>query len=196
MSKLVIEYAPGATPLDPNEKNGLIPDYITTQGELNSLERENIIAATAWALGKKHDPLDISFCMNLHKRMLKDVWKWAGQPRLTDKNIGVPKEQIQTKLKLLMDDAKFWIANKTYDSDEIAFRFHHRLVSIHPFANGNGRHARLMTDILLESLGAPVFTWGKADLVDPKSTTRSEYLAALKDADNGKYNKLQKFVRS
>lgn len=197
MSKFEITYPPGATPLDPNELAGLVPNYITTQGDLNQLERENILAATTWALGKSnHDCMNISFCFDLHKRMFSRVWKWAGKTRLTDKNIGVPKEQIITKLKLLFDDTEFWIREKTYNFDEIAARFHHRLVAIHAFQNGNGRHARLMTEVIQIVNGEALFTWGSSDLYGSESEARKEYLADLRSADKGDFEALIKFVRS
>lgn len=196
MSKLQIQYPPGATPLDPNELAGLIPSYITTQGELNQLEKENILDATRWALGKtNHDCLNISFCLNLHKRMFSNVWKWAGSTRLTDKNIGAPKEQIYPKLKVLLDDADFWIRERTYEFDEIGARFHHRLVAIHAFANGNGRHSRLMTEVVQTVNGESPFTWGSSDLYGAESQARKDYLAALKEADKGSYDPLINFVR-
>ncbi len=196
MSKLEIQYPAGATPLDPNELGGLIPNYITNQGELNQLERENILEATRWALGRvSHDCLNISFCFDLHKRMFSKVWKWAGKTRLTDKNIGVPKEQIIIKLKPLFDDTAFWIQKKTYGFDEIGARFHHRLVSIHAFPNGNGRHARLMTEVVQTVNGETPFTWGSTDLYGSESEARKEYLAALRLADRGDFKSLIEFVR-
>ena len=197
MSKLEIKYAPGATELDPNELGGLIPSYITTQGELNTLERENILEAASWALGKKHsDHLNVSFCFDLHQRMFKNVWKWAGKQRTSNKNIGVSKELIPEQLKVLFDDAAYWIKNATYSPDEIGARFHHRLVAIHAFANGNGRHARMMADIVLEQNGHQPFSWGNTDLYDSENSARKEYIASLKLADQGNIEKLLKFVRS
>jgi Fic-DOC domain mobile mystery protein B len=200
MSKLEIKYPPGATPLDLNETNGLIPDYITTQGELNILERENILEATNWALSRNHeDILTITFAYNLHKKMFNRVWKWAGQQRLSNKNIGVMKEQIPPQLGLLFGDTNYWIENKTYAWDEIGARFHYRLVSVHAFANGNGRHARLMTDILLECNEQNPFSWGQKSFPTPleaEGTTRTEYITALKSADNNDFARILKFVRS
>jgi Fic-DOC domain mobile mystery protein B len=196
MNKIQMNYPPGATPLDPDELGGLIPKYITTQSELNELERENILEATRWALGRStHDCLNISFCMSLHKRMFSDVWKWAGQVRLSDKNIGVPKEQIFTKLKILFDDTDYWIRSGSYSFIEIAARFHHRLVSIHTFPNGNGRHARLMTEVIQLVNNQTIFTWGNSDFYDSESTARKDYLAALRAADEGNYSHLIAFVQ-
>lgn len=197
MSKIEIIYPPGATPLDPNELEGLIPDYITIQSELNELERGNIIEAARWAFGSQnHDCVNLSFCFDLHKRMFGKVWKWAGKQRLTDKNIGVPKEQITVRLKTLFDDTAYWMEHKTYAFDEIGARFHHRLVSIHAFANGNGRHARLMTEVIQSVNSEALFTWGSSDLYDSESIARKDYIKALKLADQGDFSALIKFVRS
>jgi Fic-DOC domain mobile mystery protein B len=197
---LKIDHPPGATPLDPNELDGLIPDYITTHGELNALEGANIIEAVEWAHRKKRsDFLNVTFVFDLHKRMLGQVWRWAGKPRTSDKNIGVPKEAIGQSLGVLLSDAQFWIVNQTFSWDEIAVRFHHRLVAIHPFVNGNGRHARLMTDILLASADQEPFTWGMKnvdDQIDSEGSLRDEYIAALRSADQHDYARLLQFVRS
>ncbi|MFW7377500.1 MAG: mobile mystery protein B [Oligoflexus sp.] len=193
------EYAPGATPLDPDETNGLIPDYISTQGELNALEQENILEATAWATARKHKHLFTdTFLMQVHKRMLKDVWRWAGQYRLSDKSIGIAWQRIPVEIKNLLEDTRYWAENQTYPWDELGARFHHRLVSIHAFPNGNGRHARLATDVILKSYGQPVFSWGANSFdgqLDRASSIRQEYIAALQEADQRKYSRLICFVR-
>lgn len=195
------EYAPGATPLDPNETDELLVDYIATQGELNRLEQENILEAKAWVSGRKHKSLlTDTFVRDLHKRMFKNVWRWAGKPRLSDKSIGAPWSQVSTELAKLLGDTDFWIKNGTYPWDELGARFHHRLVAIHVFANGNGRHARLMTDTLLEAHGQQTFTWG-AGLVsqsglETAGAARTEYIEALQEADARRFDRLIRFVRS
>jgi Fic-DOC domain mobile mystery protein B len=200
VSPFRIDYPPGATPLDPSEVAGLIPDYITTQAELNALERENILEAINWAHGRQHsDVMNATFALGLHKRMLNRVWKWAGTQRTSDKNIGVFKEQIPTELAKLFGDAKYWIEHNTYSWDEIGARFHHRLVSIHAFVNGNGRHARIMTDILLSSNGREPFSWGmrtQTGALEVQGALRDEYISALRKADQGDYDALLRFVRS
>lgn len=189
-----------ATPLDPNELDGLLPDYLTTQLELNRLERDNILEAVNWAQGRKHsDILNVTFVFDLHKRMLGRVWKWAGQPRKSDKNIGVPKEQINEELAVLLGNTTYWVENNTYTWDEIATRFHHRLVAIHAFVNGNGRHARLMTDVLLIHVDQEPFSWGRKTLqgdLEAEGAVRKAYIAALQEADRHEYAKLLRFVRS
>ena len=200
MSPFPVDYPPGATPLDPNEADGLIPDYVTTQAELNALERENIMEATNWAESRRHSAIfTVAFTLDLHKRMLNRVWRWAGKQRTSNKNLGVFKENISTELANLLADAKYWIENKTYGWDEIGARFHHRLVSIHVFVNGNGRHARLMTNILLSSSGQEPFSWGMkthTGALEAQGASRDEYISALKGADQGDYAALIRFVRS
>lgn len=200
MSKFKIHYPTGATPLDLDEIKDLIPDYISTEGELNQLEQANITDAIVW-VGKQSldDLLSVSFTLKLHKNMFDQVWRWAGQVRRSNKNIGVMKEQILDSLDQLLKNTQWWIENNTYPIDEIAIRFHHRLVQIHVFSNGNGRHSRLMTDLLLEKNKAQKFSWGSlksSSSLDVEGERRAEYIAALKKADQSKFDDLMKFVRS
>ena len=184
-----------STPLSDEELDGLIPSYITLRGELNEAEQANILEAEEKVFKRKQNILDRRNLNRLHKNMFSNVWKWAGKIRTSEKNIGVDAYKISSEIKNLIDDCKYWIDNKTYEADEIATRFHHRLVFIHPYANGSGRHARLATDILLKSMGRDRFTWGSANLVDA-GETRAEYIAALGTADKYDYGLLLKFVRS
>jgi Fic-DOC domain mobile mystery protein B len=184
-----------STPLSPEEREGLIPSYITLRGELNEAEQENILEADAWAFSRKRDVLDEKFLNALHKRMYGNVWRWAGTYRKSQKNIGIEFYKVPTELRTLLDDCRYWVQNNTYPPDEIAARFHHRLVAIHCYPNGNGRHARLAADLLLVSLGRERFSWGSANLVDA-GATRAAYVAALRAADNHDYGPLFAFVRS
>jgi len=190
-------YPEGATPLDPNEIEGLLLTHITTRAELDRWEQDNINQALAWiAQRKPKDILNESFMRQLHKRMFSNVWKWAGNFRQTDKNIGASWYNVPAEVKQLCDDTKYWIKNKTFTADEIATRFHHRLVFIHLFANGNGRHARLMADILLENvLNKPPFTWGSANIIIV-GLDRKQYIESLIAADKGDYKPLLDFARS
>lgn len=200
MTPFEITYPPGATPLDPDEIAGLIPDYITTQAELNELEQKNIQEAVVWAQNRRSsDVLNLGFINELHRRMFGQVWKWAGKARTSGKNIGIEWSQIATQLAQLLADTKYWIEHESFPTDEIAARFHHRLVQIHAFANGNGRHARLMTDLLLGELGHAPFSWGMRTSKSPIETAgvrRQEYIAALQAADRNDYSLLLKFVKS
>ncbi|WP_426326363.1 mobile mystery protein B [Pedobacter sp. R-06] len=192
-------YIGGQTPLDEDEKEGLLISTIATREELDEFEQQNIEGAIKWSIGKKikSDKLFTeSFIKNVHKRMYKDVWLWAGAFRKTNKNIGVDRWQIAIELKNLLDDAGFWIESNTYSPDEIAIRFKHRIVSIHCFSNGNGRHSRLMADMIIEKIfDRPVFTWGAGNL-SKESENRKQYLNALKLADSGNYEALLRFARS
>jgi Fic-DOC domain mobile mystery protein B len=187
----------GTTPLDPDETNGLLLTHITSREELNYWEQQNISEAEEWAFGRRQrDLLSQGFICRLHKKMLGDVWKWAGSFRTSQKNIGIDPWQIATELGQLLGDVNAWIKYDTYPPDEIAARFHHRLAQIHPFPNGNGRHARLMTDLLLEQiLNQPRFTWGRENLADT-GETRNKYIAALQAADQSDFTLLFQFVRT
>ena len=195
MTDPLFEQDDAATPLSEEEKEGLIPSYITLRGELNEAEQANMLEAEEWAFKRKRDVLDERFLDNLHERMYGRVWRWAGGYRRTGKNIGVDAYRIPTELRQLIEDCRFWIENETYPPDEIAARFHHKLVWIHAYPNGNGRHARLATDLLLTALGRERFTWGRVNLVDA-SETRQAYVAALRAADGHDYGPLFEFVRS
>jgi len=185
----------GGTGLTEEEREGLIPSYITLRGELNEAEQANILEAEEWAFARNRDPLAEKFLDNLHQRMYGNVWKWAGTHRTTGKNIGVDAYRISTDLRQLLDDCRYWIENGTYKPDEIAARFHHRLVSIHCYPNGNGRHARLAADLFLKSMGRERFSWGGKNLVDV-GETRKRYIAALQAADGHDIGLLLEFVRS
>jgi Fic-DOC domain mobile mystery protein B len=184
-----------ATPLTPDERAQLIPTYITTRAQLNEAEQLNITEADLWAFTRKRDVLNEDVLVNLHKRMFRRVWKWAGAFRATERNIGIEAFRIGIELRALQQDATYWVEHGTFAPDEIAVRFHHRLVFIHPFPNGNGRHARLAADLLAVKLGQKRFTWGSANLVEP-AATRAAYISALKAADNHDIEKLLAFARS
>jgi Fic-DOC domain mobile mystery protein B len=191
------DYPDGATPLDPDEVRGLLLSHITSRAELDRWEQENIAAAEVWALRRvPRDILTDGFIRRLHKRMFGTVWRWAGDFRTTGKNIGVPAWQIAGELRNLCADCAVWIERGAFPPDEIAVRFHHRLTVIHPFPNGNGRHARLMTDILLiHLLTQQRFTWGSGNLVSA-GDCRQQYINALRAADLHDYAALLAFVRS
>lgn len=218
------EYAVGATPLDSDEAVGLIPDHINTQGELNEWEQANILEAELWlnrfsfnipaigdnvsswdygVTGQYHGSnyldvnnlLDIAFIQQVHKRMFGKTWDWAGKFRKSNKNIGIEWINIPVQLKILLDDVVYQMANQSYEIDEIAVRLHHRLVVVHPFSNGNGRHARCITDLFLRACGQPKFLWGQGSLYE-NSLPREQYIKALKLADQHDYNALLKFARS
>ncbi len=184
-----------ATPLTAEEREGLIPSHVTLHRELNELEQQNILEADTWVFARRHNPLRRAFLRSLHHRMFGKVWRWAGVYRSSNKNIGVDREQIQIRLDEALDNVRYWIEHKTFPPDEIAMRFHHELVFIHPFPNGNGRWSRLMADILAIRLGQPRFSWGSSSL-RAADKTRQAYIEALKAADNHDFTALIAFARS
>jgi Fic-DOC domain mobile mystery protein B len=196
---LDLEYNNGQTPIDEEEKEGLLIPTIATLGELDEFEQQNIEQAVQWTLGRSFKANAVfteEFVCTVHKRMYANVWAWAGEFRKTNKNMGIDKWQIPTELRNLLNDARYWHENKTYAPDEIAVRFKHRIVSIHCFANGNGRHSRLMADIIIEKIyKLPVFTWGSANL-SSEGDARVAYLRAVKSADKDDYSHLLAFARS
>ncbi|WP_323146164.1 mobile mystery protein B [Pseudomonas marginalis] len=191
-----LELKPGQTPLDPDEVAGLKPRHIATQGELDEWEAQNILKASRWvARQKKLDVLNDHFCRELHVKMFDDTWKWAGTFRKSDKDIGCDWTQIAVNLRQLLDNVAYWLEHNIFPPEEIAVRFHHRLVWLHAFPNGNGRHARLMTDCLLRQCGLAPFSWGRGNLVIVNEV-RQRYIQALRAADANDYALLLAFVRS
>ncbi len=195
---LKLNYTDGQTPIDEGEKEGLKIKSITTQSELDEFEQMNIEKAVEWTVHRKFSAEKIlteKFIKDLHKKMYGDVWKWAGEFRKVEKNIGITWTKIGVELKNLLDDTKYWIKNKTYSPEEIAIRFKHRIVSIHCFPNGNGRHSRLMADIIIESIfGKEIFTWHESNMIKA-SETRRKYITALKKADTGNIKPLIDFAK-
>lgn len=186
-----------ATLLTPEEREGLKQSWITTRVDLNEAEQNNIDEAVAWTakLGDR-ELLTEEFVFELHKRMLRDVWTWAGTRRNTGKNIGVDAGEIYVRLGTLLKDVRYWIQESTYPPDEIAIRLHHGLVFIHIFPNGNGRHARLMADLIIAQLGAEPFTWGGGKTLQDIGELRAKYIHALKSADDFDFEELLSFARS
>ncbi len=185
-----------APPLEPEERKGLLQTWITYRSELNEAEQSNIAAGAAWARRRRRkDILTDTFIKQLHSRMFGDVWAWAGDYRRTERNIGIDPADIAVELRMVLDDARYWVENETYPPDEIAVRLHCRLVAIHPFPNGTGRTTRLMADLLAVQLGRSPLTWGSVSLTDA-GETRARYIAALRAADNHDIGPLLEFARS
>ena len=195
---LILDYTTPQTALDEDEKEGLLVKTITSRQELDEFEQQNIEQAIKWSMHKRFKISKIlteKFVCHLHEKMFEQTWAWAGEFRKTNKNIGVDKYRIGIELGQLLSDCKYWIANNTFSPDEIAIRLKHRIVKIHPFPNGNGRHSRLIADILVEhGFGKPVFTWGSQKMNCSK-TLRKEYLQALFNADRENYEPLIEFAR-
>ena len=192
-------YIAGQTPLDEEEKRDLIPSLVTRE-DLDAFEQENILGARKWVMQKsvlsKLDVFSEKFLLNLHKRMYGHVWKWAGTFRKTNKNIGVDKIYLATELHTLLGDAQYWLEHKTYPISDLGVIFHHRLVKIHVFPNGNGRHARMCADVIVAKFGGEKLSWGgNSDLTKPDEI-RTRYIAALREADGGNYEPLLAFAKS
>jgi Fic-DOC domain mobile mystery protein B len=187
--------APGATPLGPEELQGLKPTHIVTQAELDAAEAANIGEAIVWMRrSRRKDLLHRDFVLELHRRMFGDVWRWAGTWRRSETNIGVEPASIPVRLEALLNDVRYWMDHATYSRDELAIRLHHQMVFIHPFPNGNGRHTRLMADLIRTRLGSVPFTWGGRNL-SSASDTRRTYIDALRTADRGDLAPLLDFAR-
>jgi mobile mystery protein B len=192
----LVDYPDGATPLDPDELDGLKFKHVSTRGELDQLEQAGITEGLKWLDKQKNpDVLSEAFVLELHKRLFGSVWKWAGTFRRTEKNIGVDPIQVAIKLRQLLDDAKYWVEHGTYAPKELAARFHHKLVFIHPFPNGNGRHARIMADAVLTKLfNEPAIDWAGGYRLEAMNERRDQYIAALRAADGYDMSALLEFV--
>ena len=198
---LTHKYADGNTPIRAEEAEQLVP-RISTIGELNEYEAVNILHAREWALEsrtmKTTDPLEEPYVRELHSRMFGNVWKWAGTYRKTERNIGCDPKEIVQRIPQLLANTRYWLKNKTFSTDEALLRFHHRLTTIHPFANGNGRHARLIADIVALKYGQSEFTWGAGKDLVTEGDARTKYLVALRalDANENDVKLLLDFARS
>jgi Fic-DOC domain mobile mystery protein B len=184
-----------ATPLTPEERIGLIPTHIALRSELNELEQQNIAAADRWAFSRQRKVLGEPFLRNLHRRMFNRVWRWAGKYRTTERNLGIASYRIEPELRQIIHDVQYWVDHQSYPADEVAVRFHHRLVAVHPYPNGNGRWSRLAGDLLVTQQGDPRFTWGQANL-QTAGDVRRAYIDALRAADNHDPGPLIVFARS
>ena len=194
----MFEEPEGATPLDPDEMEGLKFKHISTRADLDEIEQANIVQGLRWlTLQRGGNILKSDFVCKVHTQLFGDIWKWAGSYRLTEKNIGIDPVQISVQLRYLLDDARYWAENKTYAPLEAAARFHHRMVQIHPFPNGNGRHARISADMYLEQYfnHLPI-EWANGFDLQANNDRRSDYLTALRTADAGNFDLLLKFTRS
>lgn len=174
----------GATPVDLDEAEDLLPRHIHTPGELNLWEQENILEAAKWTLRSRRPALSEPTLRELHRRMFDRTWKWAGRYRLSDKTIGAHWATVPVEVHKLVDNGAFWFDNNTFETDEAAVRLHHCLVEIHAFPNGNGRHARLWCDMVLRQCGRPPIEW-KNEKLDRPGEARHMYIQALRAADSG-----------
>src|SRR5215469_1956935 len=180
MNFILNQNSEGNTPIRPEEAEQLIP-RISTTGELNEYEALNIVTAREWAFNdrtmKSTDPLEESYIRELHRRMFDNVWKWAGTYRRTERNIGCDPKEIMQRIPQLLENTRYWLENKTLPTDDALLRFHHQLTRIHPFANGNGRHARLLTNVIAVNYGCAEFSWGAGKDLVAEGNARTAYLA-------------------
>jgi len=201
MNFLNQKYSDGNTPIQPEEAEQLIP-RISTMRELNEYEVLNILRAREWAFDsrtmKSTDPLEEPYVRELHHRMFDNVWKWAGTYRQTERNIGCDPKEILQRIPQLLANTQYWLDNKTFSTDEALLRFHHQMTRIHPFANGNGRHARMVADVVAVKCGRAEFSWGAGKDLVAKGDARAVYLAALRtlDANENDVISLLEFARS
>lgn len=196
---LDLNFNKDATILSEEEKEGLLIPTITTREELDEFEQQNIEKAIEFYLLRRKYKAEVilteKFVFDVHKRMLGDVWDWAGTIRKTNKNLGIDMFQISIRLRQLLENSKYWIEHKTFSEEEMALRFKHEIVCIHVFPNGNGRHSRFMGDIIMKHIfGKPIFSWGQKELVQ-KNEVRDKYINALRKADNGDFTDLIDFSK-
>ena len=192
----LLESSDNATPLEPDAHRHLKQSWITTRADLNEAEQANILAGREWAYRSRVNLIDATYLQRLHHRMFGDVWTWAGKFRTIEVNIGMVRPyDVPVKLHEFLDTTNYWIEHGTYPPDELVGRYHHGLVMIHPFTNGNGRHTRLAADLLCRQLGVPAFTWGRTSL-DEDGDVRARYIAALRAADSHDIVPLLTFARS
>lgn len=183
----------GTTALAPDEADALLPRHILTRADLNLWEQENILEGITWSLRSRSPVLSEALVRELHRRMFNGTWSWAGRYRTSDKSIGVHWPTIPAEVRNLILDGQYWIENDTLELDEAAIRLHHRLVKIHPFVNGNGRHARLWCDMLLRQWGRPPFAWKSREL-NIGGEARRAYIDALRAADDNDYEPLRELL--
>lgn len=197
MTDPLLPLGDGQTEISDEDRRGLIPTYISTRGELWDAEEAAITKATFGLTARATDIADDLYLRRLHRRMFADVWRWAGQYRVRETNLGVAPEAIAGKVRALVGDVDTWLREESFEADELAIRFHHRLVKIHPFVNGNGRHGRIAADLLVVALGERRFSWG-AGLQMSTEDLRHTYHQALRrvDADGDDIGDLIAFARS
>lgn len=189
----------GATPLSPDDLLGLKLPHVQTRAQLNEIEAANILQGQNWVSSLKVLTLDDifsrDFVIALHKNLFGDIWQWAGTFRLRELNIGVEPKNIPIDLHNFLEDAKCWLEFKHFSDLELSARIQHKLVQIHPFVNGNGRHARIFTDIVrVFLLNKKPLRWAKAKLED-MTTERAAYIAGLRKADGGDFSEMVDYLK-
>jgi Fic-DOC domain mobile mystery protein B len=187
MTDEITDQPEGATPLD--DISGLLRRDITTRGQLDEAETLNILGAVDWIeRGRLRDVFTVDFYERLHSRMYDDVWEWAGDLRSVTgarPNIGVPPEMVPIELgRVAMEFNWEWQNSDQTNLLPFIAKYHHALVWVHPFNNGNGRWSRLACDVVMKRLAKkPLITWA-TDTLNVDSGERSQYINALKMADD------------
>ena len=191
---LDLEPKKGDTLLSPEELDMLIPKHVTIRAQLDEVEQANIEEGLVWLLSQRNITAEKLFSKEfqdkLHIKMLGQVWEWAGKTRTRETNIGVMPHQIEIERKKLNDDAVFWCEATVMTPKELAITFHHKLIQIHCYPNGNGRHGRIMADLIVEKLyEMKRLDWITEDMLH-EGEARDIYIDAMKSADDNSYKLL------
>lgn len=188
---LIGEIIAGRTSLTVQDLQGLKLPFVKTRAQLSAVEGPNIVSGKQATLTSRKsrvpNMLSVEYLRELHSRMFNDVWDWAAQIPSTElqNEFAASVPGIRPQLSILYADAiEYWLNDKRMTPEEFAVRVHHRVVKIHPFRNGNGRHSRLLADLLLsENFGLETFTWGGSAQLGAGDLYRQPYLEGLKAAD-------------
>ena len=170
----------GQTPLPPELQKGLISKNVQTIGELDEYEEQNIAEGMVWLEDSNANSLNYSFWLRLHKKLFGNVWNWAGEIRSHDLGNAdfLYPEKVRPALMQLIGDAEYWFKNDTYPKKETIARIHEKLLTIHPFANGNGRWSRILTEYICKQNKIDIPKWNLKSKDDPQKR-RKEYIEAV-----------------
>ena len=178
----------GETPIDPS-KLKKSHKWIKNRAQLAEVEAKAVGLVHAKYLHGKPDrrraPFTFKWMMNVNKEMFGKIWVWAGVRRKIElAGVGSKPYNIEVEVNELLGDMVVW-TDTGMPLIEQATRLHHRAVFIHPFENGNGRWARLLSNILLKQNDGAIVSWPDDNLVGCSSAIREEYISCLKAADQG-----------
>lgn len=186
--------------MDPDARQFLLPEHadVATNNELNELEALNIADAFAWADDQTWQTADFftqHVLREIHAKMFDQVWVWAGTYRSREVNIGnCPPEEISTRLEQVLGNLSYQSENGR-SAHDVCTALHHCIAQIHPFPNGNGRHARLVARLLAQTMGLErsSLTWGSTEYAD-EDTRKAAYISSLRAADDGDFGPLKSFI--
>ena len=175
----------------------VISEGITIKGKplKDHLEAKNHYEALEYlySLVEKDNSQNISeyLIRNLHKLVTAETDKeWAGNYRNSNVIIvgseHTPPDAFE--VSIVMGDLIKWLRGnqKKLHPIELAAIFHHKLVFIHPFFDGNGRTARLAMNLLLMQKSYPMAVMLKND--------RKKYYQTLSRADEKDYAPFVRFI--